>query len=289
MDFVGTVLESVCTDGAFKYTIAMEARNSNHEPTIYSKCLESAINCIFIHTQKNNANKASAVPSSFVPSPAPSTYSHDDNSTTTLHDNHQETTSPLSDENLASNEYQYLKNKHKKHINAPTLLKQAKEWNITINKKEDIRQMYNWLKTNFGYYNICLLPWDEIYKDTTSILQITEENCTNYHNARKIMSQTIFDYFENRKETLFGDYTEPQYSLKAFKNDSDGVGFLLHLLTAVHPNLRQLTDYEKIDKPKLITSQDIHDFVSKYLEWLTEENMLNQQQYTNKEKTWTIF
>ena len=71
--------------------------------------------------------------------------------------------------------------------------------------------------------------------------------------------------------TLFEFYTEPRYLLKAFENDSDGLGFFKQLLTAVHPKLRDITDYDRMPRPKFASSQDIHDFIANYLEWLREE------------------
>lgn len=59
--------------------------------------------------------------------------------------------------------------------------------------------------------------------------------------------------------------------------------FFKEILTAVHPKLRDVTDYSKLDKPQFQLCKDIHDFVAKYLEWLSEEYMINNRQYTDKE------
>lgn len=64
-------------------------------------------------------------------------------------------------------------------------------------------------------------------------------------NISKLISRSIYDYLEDRKESIFELYVEPQYVLKAFENESDGLGFLKQLLTATHPKLRDVTDYYK--------------------------------------------
>ena len=73
------------------------------------------------------------------------------------------------------------------------------------------------------------------------------------------------------------------YALAAFENDADGLGFLWHILTSIHPNLRKITDYDKMPRPVFPQCHDIHDFIAKYNEWLREEKMSNNRKYTDKE------
>lgn len=86
-----------------------------------------------------------------------------------------------------------------------------------------------------------------------------------------------------QKDKLFETYTNPKYVLTAFENEADGLEFLRHILSAIHPNLRQLTDYDKMPKPKFQQCHDIHDFIAKYNEWLREEKLSNNREYTDKE------
>ena len=118
---------------------------------------------------------------------------------------------------------------------------------------------------------------------TSDLLSFNEKNCLNYENIKKTISTAIYDFFEERKESIFEYYKDPRYVIKAFEKQSDGLGFLKQILKKAHPKLKTLTDYKTMDKPSFMTQRDIHSFIAQYIDWLDKEKLINNRQYTDKE------
>jgi hypothetical protein len=268
----GTIIESKYNDkeSMWTYTIVLDpVEPAEINGTIISNCYEFQL-------QHRNSQ----------PSPTKSNYSsHDydrDDDSERDFNGTNDNQFWNNNEILADNEYKYPKGSKAKRIMIPQMLKHSKEWNIIVNTSYDLRKMYHRLRNYMSRYNILLIPYDDITR-TGTLLEINEENCTNYESASKTMSIGIFDYFDEHKDNLFKDYVPPKYALKAFEHSNDGVGFLRHIMKGQHPKLRDITDYDRMDKPQFLKHVDIHSFLSKYLDWLQEENMMNGRKYTDKE------
>ena len=275
--FQGTVTDFATYDGSecnFTYTISMHHRNYTNTPNVFRNCLETHMTLVAAQS----------------PIPTPQ---QDDSSMATVdresqdrdyQDQEYRNNQPWSSPQLADNEYQQPHGSKAKKLNIPSMLKNAKEWpsNMIVHTKYDIKKLYSRLRNNLAYYHIPLQSWDKISKNT-DILALEPTNCTNYDSVRKIMSHAIYDYFDQYKEEIFESYTAPQFAIAAFESDTDGAGFLKYILSEVHPNLKDLTDYERMSKPVFEKCKDIHHFVSRYIEWIQEERLLNGREYTDKE------
>ena len=250
----------------YTYTISMHHRNPTGAPNVFRNCLETFISLVAAPSPLN------------VPTPM-----NDDCTMATIdRESHDHT--DWNDHNLAENEYQQPIGSKTKRMNIPSMLKNAKDWPSTmiVTNKYDIKKLYTRLKNKFGLYNILLQPWDAITKNC-DIIALNPVNCLNFDSARKTMSHAIYDYFDQFKEEIFETYTAPQFAIAAFESETDGAGYLKYILSEVHPHLRDLTDYDKMSKPHFSKCKDIHHFISKYLEWIKEEKMLNNRKYTDKE------
>ena len=276
LQFQGKVLESVRdTHNTFTYTLSVNTSNPHASPVLYCNCLENAITHIPSAPPLMTFNNNLTIPSDDSNS--------DINSISTPIPHRSNTTKTPDISSFADNEYQSPIDSYKKRINSPNLLKNSKNWTIIVNPKDDIKKLYMRLRSNGSYYNVPLKAWNEMTRNDENILTINPVNCLNFHNAKRSISQTLYDYFDMQKEKLFDKYQEPKYALTAFENDADGLGFLRHILTSIHPNLRQIHDYDKMQKPAFLECCDIHDFLAKYNEWLREEEMSNNRKYTDKE------
>jgi hypothetical protein len=266
LKFKGTITKTIERNNQQYYNITMDNSGREH-PTIHYNCNGEGITMLQPSATIDYDSEI-----------------NDEFSTHTMEQNNEDYNPRKTPWNhdLGDNKYQCPPNTKPKKIQAPQILKYSKDWSITISTKDDLKKMYNRLQSHLGYYNIPLLPWDELQRDK-DIISLLPQNCTNYTNIRHTISSTIYDYFDTHQDTLFNKYSTPKYTLKAFENKNDGLCFLKHMLTAIHPHLRDITDYERMTKPKFKLCQDIHDFITKYLEWLCEEKMLNNRKYTDKE------
>lgn len=184
---------------------------------------------------------------------------------------------------LSEKEFIYPVGTPPKTIYALALEKSAKDWNLKIKDNNDIRAFYERLRGKLAQFNILLKAYDNITKHT-GIEEINTVNCTNYENARKYMSSTIFNYFDQYKTSIFENYREPIAYIDGFRRKLDGLGFLKNIMKKRHPNLREIKDETKTEKPKFTSEYTIFTFVNAYLEWLHDEKLRNKREYTQKEQ-----
>ena len=184
-------------------------------------------------------------------------------------------------DNLCENEFIYPLGTKVKRINTPYMLKNAKDWNFTLKKKEDIKQFYQSLQSRLLDYNIYLKQYEDITKDE-SLFSITQSNSENSQRANIVMTRALFTYFNDNKDTIFSEYDAPLVIFDAFKLQSDGEGFLKEMLQSVHPNLKPPTEDIVSIKPKFEDYENIHVFVNAFINWLNDEKV-KQRHYTDRE------
>ena len=182
---------------------------------------------------------------------------------------------------LLDNEYAHPITSKTKRINASHLLKYAKDWEYDINSSLDMKKFYTTLMVRLGEYNILLMPYESLRRNSP-MTPITESNCLNYAAACKSMSTAIFLFFDTYKHQIFSKYTDPLHSFEAFRKETNGFGYLRHILEDIHPRLKPPTEDTPTTRPLFQTSSNIHTFISDYKDWLDDEKT-KKRKYTDKE------
>ncbi len=195
-----------------------------------------------------------------------------------------DTSQSVNEIKLAENQFIYpIGTTNKRSIYYSQISRYADKWKFELKGKHDLFTFYEQLVGLLWEYNILLKPYHEITLDT-GIEIITEKNCLNFENGRKAMTTALFNFFDNNKDTVFKDYTEPLSLLPAFRSDNDGLGFLKYILRPIHPNLKDVTDTTENGKPIFKQCPNIHSFINRYKHWLADERILGRPHYTDLEK-----
>lgn len=187
---------------------------------------------------------------------------------------------------LADTEFIYpIGSKNVKQVHSLQLYKAAQYWTISIANVQDLRGFYERLRGQLQHYNILIRAYDDI-KKFEPIATITSENCTNYDNAVKSMSTTLFTMLDQNKSNIFEHYPEPLAYLDSFRPHLDGFEFLKQIMKKCHPHLRDKAVKQSIDVPKPTMSDgvNIFKFINSYIEWLHDEMLRNNRSYTKIEQ-----
>ena len=124
-------------------------------------------------------------------------------------------------------------------INYSYITDKGSKWNLTLNREQDIKPFYDSLVNRMTEAGILLRHWDQIIKDE-SLAVITADNCDNFESAHQSMSQAIFNYLDQNKNTIFKKYSIPRGYIEGYRSNSDGFNVLYQTLTANHPALVDL-------------------------------------------------
>ncbi len=82
--------------------------------------------------------------------------------------------------------------------------------------------------------NLPLSDWN-LLRPGVDILDIRENECQNYPQAKVVMSRSIFNLLDANKDTLITDmYMKGE--LDMYDKASDGFGFLIFMVSQIHPN-----------------------------------------------------
>ena len=104
-----------------------------------------------------------------------------------------------------------------------------------------MKPFYDSLVNRMTEAGILLRPWDKITKNE-SLAVITPDNCDNYESAYNSMTQAIFNYLDQNKDTIFQNYSIPRGYIEGYRSTSDGFQVLYQTLEVNHPALVDLVD-----------------------------------------------
>ena len=209
----------------------------------------------------------------------------DNNSTPTRPWNRQQSSSTYngSNKSLAHNQFEYPLGTSVQSVWSQSLIKYGAKWDIMLRGSSDLRPFYDRLCSLLSEHSVYLIPYDDIRADK-GLEAITPFNCRNFENARKAMSTALFLYFDSVKSTIFADYSEPRHFLEAYRVNSDGLGFLKEMMEERHPHLTHYTNTATTPKPTFQEYESIYTFINGYIDWLDDEKLRFNRQYTDKEK-----
>ena len=184
---------------------------------------------------------------------------------------------------LGANEFIYPANTQPKSVHALQLHKAAKYWDLSIVNENGIRGFYDRLQGRLSEFNIYIREYDNI-RAKSNIAAITPENCQNYEHAVNAMSRTIFILLDENKSTIFEFYNEPLAYIEAYRRRMDGLGLLHHIMKKRHPALKDIRNETSTTAPTFKNARSIFTFLNEYIEWLQDEKLRNNRQYTQKEQ-----
>jgi hypothetical protein len=184
---------------------------------------------------------------------------------------------------LAQNEFQYPIGAYPMSVNQTYLIKHAEKWDFDLTSVLDLRGFYDTLVNHFRQYNIYLKDYVNITKDT-SLSLIQEDNCINHDVATKQMSQAIMVMFQTYGKDIFKNYTDPLDYISAFKANGNGLGYLKRIMKKRHPNLKDITNRKAPPAPAFKSFPNIHIFIQAYIEWLHDESLRGDRNWSEKEK-----
>ena len=142
----------------------------------------------------------------------------------------------------------------------------GKEFTGHLAAHEDPRNFYTQIRQTLLTYQVLLRAYVAITK-TTGLLEITEDNCQNYHSAKLVMSRFLYIFFFHGRDTMFDNNNYARFSLVNYEEHQDGLSFLLNLIRECHPKLRSDVNRSSISKAlELPTFEDtitIWEFIAK--------------------------
>ena len=106
----------------------------------------------------------------------------------------------------------------------------------TIN---DLDIMYDNLYNRLRAHNMFLHPYQDI-NPVDDVEVLNHNNCVNFVNARRVMSENIYLFFNTCKAKIFPDLPSLQVELVQFRQGAKGIEFLNHLMKKRHPQLARL-------------------------------------------------
>jgi len=126
---------------------------------------------------------------------------------------------------------------------------------------------YDSFKSRLEQYNILIRQYSDITKkDGVRVLNVT--NSVNHDSANRHMSCAIYNFLDDRKDTIFEHYPSAATLLDGFRKKHDGFAYLEQLMETAHPKLRNPTiSTRKVERPYLQNCQSIYLFINKYLDW----------------------
>ena len=131
---------------------------------------------------------------------------------------------------------------------------------------EDPRNFYTQIRQTLLAYQVLLRAYVAITK-TNGLLEITEDNCQNYHSAKLVMSRFLYIFFFHGRDTMFDNNNYARFSLVNYEEHQDGLTFLLNLIRERHPKLRSDVNRSSISKalelPRFEDTITIWEYIAK--------------------------
>ena len=152
--------------------------------------------------------------------------------------------------------------------------------------------MYDNLYNRLRAHNMFLHPYQDI-NPVDGVEILNNNNCVNFVNARRVMSENIYLFFNTYKAKIFPDLPSLQAELVQFRQGAKGIEFLNHLMKKRHPKLTRLQRTSNLltldNKPTFSSCKDIYQFIAKYRTWFQDEVLLQRGNRTDMEHLKYIF
>ena len=184
---------------------------------------------------------------------------------------------------LMPNQFQIHGQPREHKIDTNSMMRYSKDWNLSwTDSLQDPREFYESLRIRVQSYGILLKQYMQLSKDE-SITIINENNCRNFKNAYKEMTNAMFALVHEHREAWFG--TNPKLDLIwHYDKNQDGFGFLKQILADSHPNLMEITKTETMDKPRLRQFSTWFGFMNAYRKFIDFEKLSPaNRNYTDEE------
>ena len=137
----------------------------------------------------------------------------------------------------------------------------------TTHTVNDLDILYDNLCIRLRAHNMFIHPYQDINHDD-GVELLNKSNCINYNNARRIISENIFLFFNTYKTKIFPNLPSLQAELSQFRQGAKGIEWLNHLMKKRHPRLTRLQRTSNIincdDKPRFKLCKDIYEFLNRY-------------------------
>ena len=143
---------------------------------------------------------------------------------------------------------------------------------VNLSEETKIQPFYEDLRRRLKSQNIPLREWSSL-KPEVDILDIPEDQCSNYASAKIVMSRALFNLLDANKETLITDmYMKGE--LHMYSTSSDGFGFVKFMVSQAHPNFRHELSQPSIaatlEPPKFPDTVTLYDFCRDVQEYVSE-------------------
>jgi ATP-dependent Lon protease len=163
------------------------------------------------------------------------------------------------------------------------LNKAAAKWKLQLRDKNDLRTAYERLQTRLSSYNVWLIEYDQITK-SNQCCAMTPDICENYKNARALMSKSLYMIMDDNQDTYFEHYTDPITFLSTYRREQDGFAFITHMMEAIHPNLKTISNRQAPAAPKFDDHENLYEFINSYIDWIEDEFICAKREYTDRER-----
>ena len=101
---------------------------------------------------------------------------------------------------------------------------------------------------------------------------LNKSNYIDYNNARPIISENIYLFFNTYKTKTFPTLPSLQAELIQFRQGAKSTEYINHLMKKGHSDLIRLQRTINIincdDKPRFKQCKDIYEFLARYRTWL---------------------
>ena len=184
---------------------------------------------------------------------------------------------------LMPNQYRYNDQPDIIYIQSTKMLQHAANWKLKwTDDATDPKDFYESLRTRVEFYGIMLKPYIALTRgDSISVLN--ESNCENFENAGPEMSKSLYTVMDTFQREWFE--SNPKQNLKLeYEDNRDGFGLLKEMVKAYHPNLREKTKCETMDKPNIEEAETWFQYMKSYRRWVEfEATSPAQRTYTDNE------
>ena len=215
------------------------------------------------------------------------TYRRDDasisSSFTNEHQQRRNNFKRSSQTDLMPNQYRYNKQPDVIYIQATKMLQHAANWKLKwTDDSTDPKDFYESLRSRIEFYGIMLKPYIALTRDAT-ISVLNEFNCENFENAGTEMSKSLYTVLDTFQKDWFE--SNPKQNLKLeYEDNRDGFGLLKEMVKEYHPNLREKTQCETMDKPCIENAETWFQYMKTYRRWVEfEATSPAQRTYTDNE------
>ena len=185
---------------------------------------------------------------------------------------------------LMANQFRVIGQKDVKTIQATQLLKHAPDW-TTVHWRDattDPKDFYENLKARVQHYGIYIKPYVKITREE-SICALERSKIENYDSAYEEMSVTLYALLDQFQEKWFDGNPRIDLILH-YENKRDGFGFIKFFIKHKHPNLRDISKCETMDKPNIMDSETFFHYMKCYRQWVEfEETSPANRVYTDYE------